>query len=108
MDKTVRGGKAKVLSGQTEKYKERYFKKLRAYATYVQLGLIAQGVMQYLALYHTRLVWGNFGSWLRTIRKNVLPTEIVVGMVLRHCLLDFSRVTLSLQNCRNSSKKRQI
>ena len=55
----------------------------------MQLGLIAQGVMLYLSLFHTKAVWGCFETWIRTIRPNVRPTEMVVGMSLRNVLIYF-------------------
>jgi hypothetical protein len=31
-------------------------------------------------------VWKRFGSWLRTIRPDILPSELVVAIALRHSL----------------------
>ena len=31
-------------------------------------------------------VWKHFGSWLRTIRPGILPSELVVAAALRHSL----------------------
>ena len=34
-------------------------------------------------------VWGSFGSWLRTIRPGVAPSELVVACALRQTLPEF-------------------
>lgn len=35
------------------------------------------------------LVWSSFGSWLRTIRPGIPPSELVVANALRQCLPEF-------------------
>jgi hypothetical protein len=35
------------------------------------------------------LVWASFGSWLRTIRCGIPPSELVVTTALRQCLPQF-------------------
>jgi hypothetical protein len=42
-------------------------------------GVISQGLLQYLAAVATTQVWNSFGSWLRTIRPGVAPSEFVVA-----------------------------
>ncbi len=49
--------------------------------------------MHYLSACHTELVWSSFGSWLRTIRKGVAPSELVVTMAMRNTLYEFLRVS---------------
>jgi hypothetical protein len=34
-------------------------------------------------------IWGSFGSWLRTIRPGIPPSEFVVANALRHTLPEF-------------------
>ena len=89
IEKISRGDKTIYLHKKSKEYRNRYFNKMRAYEVYVQLGLIAQGVMLYLSLFHTKAVWGCFETWIRTIRPNVRPTEMVVGMSLRNVLIYF-------------------
>jgi len=51
---------------------------LRTIGTYhrhIQCGLIVQGLLQYLALAFSKKIWRYFGSWLRTIRPDVLPSD---------------------------------
>ena len=79
---------------ETEKYRQAVKRKLNAYHSFIQAGLIAQGLLQYLAACFPKLVWSSFGSWLRTIRPGVVPSELVVKTALRntlpHFLLDTS------------------
>jgi len=74
---------------ETEKYRDNIRRKMRAYHTFVQAGLIAQGLMQYLACAQTTLVWNSFKSWIRTIRPGIPPSERVVAMALRRGLPEF-------------------
>ena len=61
-----------------------------AYHVFVQAGIICQGLLQYLAVAHPqRLVWNSFGSWLRTIRPGIPPSELVVAIALRQSLPEF-------------------
>ena len=64
---------------------------------FVHVGIVSQGLLQYLASCHTELVWKSFGSWLRTIRPGIVPSELVVATALRHCLPE-----ILLVNSKNS------
>ena len=70
-------------------YREQVRRKIAAYHAHIQLGLIAQGLLQTLALLCTAPVWKHFGSWLRTVRPGILPSEFVVALALRHSLPQF-------------------
>jgi hypothetical protein len=35
------------------------------------------------------LVWNSFGSWLRTVRPGIPPSELVVATALRQTLPEF-------------------
>jgi len=61
-------------------------RKLGAYRRHIQTGPIAQGILQYLAVSCPRPVWPSFGSWLRTIRPGILPSELVTLAALRNSL----------------------
>jgi hypothetical protein len=67
-------------------YREHVRRKIAAYHAHIQLGIIAQGLLQALALCSTTTVWKRFGSWLRTIRPGIVPSEFVVAIALRHSL----------------------
>jgi hypothetical protein len=45
--------------------------------------------LRYLAVVYPKLVWDSFGSWLRTIRPGIPPSEFVVANALRQTLPDF-------------------
>lgn len=74
------------LHRETDTYRDQVRRKLAAYHCHIQLGVIAQGLLQCLAVLHSRVVWGQFGSWLRTVRPGILPSEQVVAVALRHSL----------------------
>jgi hypothetical protein len=77
------------LHKKSEKYRSMVKRKIEAYHRFVQLACIAQGLLQYLALYHRQTVWDNFRSWLRTMKTDQLPSELVVSHSLRSSLFDF-------------------
>jgi hypothetical protein len=74
------------LHRKAPRYRDQVRRKIGAYHAHIQLGLIAQGMLQTLALLCTPAVWKRFGSWLRTVRPNILPSEFVVALALRHSL----------------------
>ena len=78
-----RGGGNQYLHRMSQDYRNAVRRKLRAYHVHVQLGCIAQGLLQHLALNHTAQVWYCFRSWLRTMNPAMPPSELVVANVLR-------------------------
>lgn len=86
------------LHRKTAEYRDQVKRKMSAYHTHVQLGLIAQGVLQMLAMTKPQLVWQNFGSWIRTIRPNILPSEAIVMSSLRNTLPEFLKASTTDQN----------
>jgi len=74
------------LHRKSQAYRDQVRRKIGAYHVHIQLGIIAQGLLQTLALRCTATVWKRFGSWLRTIRPEILPSELVVAVALRHSL----------------------
>jgi DDE superfamily endonuclease len=77
------------LHHKTEEYRDAVIHKISAYHRHIQLGLIAQGLLQYLACTMPETVWKKFGSWLRTIRQGIAPSEQVTALALRHSLPEF-------------------
>jgi hypothetical protein len=69
---------------QSESYRQALRRKLAAYERHIQLGLIAQGLLQYLAVTFRRVVWFNFHSYIRTASPKKAPSEWVVSHALRH------------------------
>jgi len=77
------------LHRKSADYRSRFKRKMRAYHAFIQAGVVAQGLLQYLAVVAPKLVWDSFGSWLRTIRPGIPPSELVVANALRQTLPDF-------------------
>lgn len=77
------------LHMKTEKYRNAVRRKIHAYHCHVQAGLIAHGLLQYLSLTSTDHVWKMFGSWIRTIRPGILPSEMVVAIAMRNTVPEF-------------------
>jgi hypothetical protein len=78
-----RGAGNQYLHRTSDDYRIAVRRKLHAYHVHVQLGCIAQGLLQYLALHHTAEVWHCFRSWLRTMNTAMPPSELVVANALR-------------------------
>ena len=74
---------------QSESYRQALRRKLAAYERHIQLGLIAQGLLQYLAVAFRRAVWFNFHSYIRTASPKRAPSEWVVSHALRHSWPEF-------------------
>jgi DDE superfamily endonuclease len=74
------------LHRKNQTYRDHISRKMRAYHCHMQLGIIAQGLLQYLSLTCTKAVWNSFGSWLRTIRDGIYPSEQVTALALRNTL----------------------
>src|SRR5260370_6922806 len=64
-------------------------RKIWAYHVFIQAGVVCPGLLHYLAVAFPSLVWSSFGSWLRTIRPGVPPSELVVASALRQGLPEF-------------------
>lgn len=86
------------LHRQSPEYRRQALKKLRSYHLHLLMGIVAQGLMQYLSACHTAQVWKSFGSWLRTIRDDVALSERVVSMALENTLPEFLFVSPSDNN----------
>jgi hypothetical protein len=84
-----RGTGDQFLHRESEPYRTAIRRKLAAYHRHIQIGLVAQGLLQCLAATQPKLVWGHFSSWLRTRRSPGCPSEFVVATALRHHLPDF-------------------
>jgi len=95
------------LHMESKAYRDGVKRKIHAYHVFVQAGIVSQGLLQYLAACHTELVWKSFGSWLRTIRPGVAPSELVVATALRHCLPEFLSVNSKSSNLAKFIAERQ-
>lgn len=91
-----RGSGDQYLHRASDDYRAGIRRKLNAYHVHVQLGAIAQGLLQHLAINHTAAVWHGFRSWLRTMNEAMPPSELVVANALRSGLPVFFAVVGSV------------
>jgi hypothetical protein len=77
------------LHHKSVEYRDAVRRKIAAYHRHIQLGLIAQGLLQILSATKPTLVWQSFGSWIRTARPGLAPSEQVVAIALRNTLPEF-------------------
>lgn len=87
-----RGSGDQYLHKASDTYRQAVRRKLRAYHVHVQLGCIAQGLLQHLSINHTAQVWLCFRSWLRTMNPAMPPSELIVASALRSTLPAFFSV----------------
>jgi hypothetical protein len=89
MTPITRRARDQYLHRKTDAYRDAVRRKLDAYHRFIQLGLIAQGILLALATTVPEIVWASFGSWLRTIRPGIVPSEAVTALALRNTLPHF-------------------
>jgi hypothetical protein len=77
------------LHHKSEAYRNAVRRKIAAYHRHIQLGLIAQGLLQILSATIPKSVWRCFGSWIRTIRPGLAPSEQVAAVALENTLPGF-------------------
>ena len=96
------------LHRETKEYREAVKRKMNAYHIFVHAGIISQGLLQYLSSSFPELVWRSFGSWLRTIRSGIPPSELVVASALRHTFSEFLLVNSNDHNFAKFIVERQL
>jgi hypothetical protein len=84
-----RGSGNQKLINRNAKYRKSVERKIGAYHKYVQLSCIAQGLLMHLAINYRQKVWAKFGSWLRTMRTDLIPSEMVVAQALKSSFFEF-------------------
>lgn len=89
MEPIKRGSGDQFLHKKPDDYRMKVKRKIEAYHRFVQLGCIAQGLLQCLALHYGQSVWMNFRSWMRTMKTDQPPSERVVASTLRSSLVEF-------------------
>ena len=85
-----RGQGNQHLHRKSADYRQQVRRKFAAYERHIQIGLIAQGLLQYLAISFPHITWAHFNSYIRT-GNAALPSEWVVAHALRHTWFDFLR-----------------
>ncbi len=88
-EKLKRGSGTQYMHRKTDGYREQVLAKLDTYHAYVNLAVIAQGLLCYFAIHHSKIVWESFGMWMSTIRKDVAPSEAVIAEAMRQCLFEY-------------------
>jgi DDE superfamily endonuclease len=78
-----RGGGDQHLHRTSDAYRAAVRRKMAAFHVHVQLGCIAQGLLQHLSMNYTSEVWLCFRSWLRTMNPALPPSELVAANALR-------------------------
>jgi len=91
MTKIRRGTGVQYLHKASDEYREKVREKMHAYHIFINLAAITQGLLNYLAIAKTEQVWSNFGGWMRTIRKDIAPSETVTSQALKKAYLEYSR-----------------
>jgi hypothetical protein len=84
-----RGAGDQYLHRTSDDYRRLVRRKLAAYHRSIQLGCIAQGLLQHLSLNRRRQVWRHFRGWMRTMNPAAPPSEAVVAHALRGALPEF-------------------
>jgi hypothetical protein len=84
-----RGSGDQYLHHTDDDYRRLVRRKIDAYHRCIQLGCIAQGLLQHLAVNRRKDVWRHFRSWMRTMNLGAPPSEAVVAEALRGTLPDF-------------------
>jgi hypothetical protein len=77
------------LHHKSDAYRNAVRRKISAYHRHIQLGLIAQGLLQILSATTPKSVWQCYGSWIRTIRPGLAPSEQVAAIALENTLPGF-------------------
>jgi hypothetical protein len=77
------------LHREAKLYREKVVRKIGAFHLFVHVGIVAQGLLQYLSIACPELVWRSFGSWIRTIRPGIPPSEMVTMMAMREAFPHF-------------------
>lgn len=77
------------LHRQPQWYRDAVQRKVEAIHKYVAVGVVAQGVLQFLSTFYRAEVWDSFRSWMRTEPANGYPSEATVGSALSSALPEF-------------------
>jgi hypothetical protein len=84
-----RGSGKQYVQRKSDLYRQHVHRKLGAYERHIQLGLIAQGLLQYLGVCFRPIAWDNFHSYIRTASPERPPSEWVVAHALGHTWPNF-------------------
>jgi len=74
---------------ESKEYRQAVRRKVDAYHRFIQTGVVAQGIMVAISTTVPHIVWRSFGSWLRTVRPEKCPSEMVVSTALKNNFPEF-------------------
>jgi hypothetical protein len=89
MEPIRRGQGDQYLHRTSQSYRNAVVRKVNAYHRHVQLGCVAQGLLQHLAINHSELVWDHLHEWFRTMNRTLPPSELLTAYALRAVLPEF-------------------
>jgi hypothetical protein len=89
MERIKRCSSGQYLHKKSDEYRQKVMRKIQAYEVFIQFGLIALGLMQYLALQRPLQVFKNFRGWYRTLNTAKTPSEAVVMNALQNTFQEF-------------------
>jgi hypothetical protein len=89
MNRIKRGSGNQYLHAASQHYRDAMLSKLNTYNLYIQLGLIAQGMLLSLSLLYPKEIWANRSFWIRTADENSNPSEAIVADALRSRFFEF-------------------
>ncbi len=90
LDKIRRKDSAQDISHKTEIEQKSILKKIRSYQIFLQFVVIAQGIIRCLALLYTDEIFASSTLWLRTQRRDRVPSDMVIRNLLRDSFFEFS------------------
>src|SRR6185437_377922 len=112
MERIKRCSPGQYLHKTSEDYRQRILRKIRAYEVFIQFGLIALGLIQYVALKYPLQVFKNFRGWYRTLNTARTPSEAVVANAMQNTfqefLIDLPRTHTLKKFLANKVKRRSL
>lgn len=90
-EKTRRGQTKEYPHKKSAEYRDRLKSKIAAYHHHMALGNIAHGIMMHLSINFTDEVWNSFNGFIRTLRKDIIPSPAIVSKALSSTIWNFLR-----------------
>ena len=84
LDKLPTWPRSLVLNDYDTTIQTQILTKIETFERFVNLNVIALGVLQVLALELPELIWSRFPAWFRTVPQHGYPSERIVRMTLQH------------------------
>lgn len=88
-DKIKRKSPAQTICNKNQIEQKSILNKIRAYQIFLQLAVIAQGLIRCLAILKTEYIFANSNVWLRTQRRDRVPSDMIVQAILKKSFPEF-------------------